>query len=176
MVDRELFINPKDACRAVHHRLSTFPISLGPTWEVNLDAVERAREELGITWPVTVEVHPSLFVWQLEGICATYISGKYLQIAKWKIPILYRDKKHRIHLYEGLSSEWASLALWHEMTHAHQVEEFPNPKAWFKAHHAARKRFAGMTYEDYFDFPGEAEAYANMIKHFDICPLTKELT
>lgn len=77
-------------------------------WSLNAEAIEKARQQLGLRMPVKVDL--------VQGTHGQYhgtVNGQ-----------------HEIDLVSWLNPESASKQLWHEMTHALQLER--DPKAWLE--------------------------------------------
>lgn len=141
-------------------------ITLVP-WRVDADAVNRAREILGIILPVRI----------------TAVS-KDNPIGEYFAPIVTRDKMrsesskfayHPIKIAKRLSAEAASRCIWHEMTHAAQWEHEPAFEEQYRLLEAEARRLAermGVNFlEAYRMIPFELEAKANEEYHYTKFPL-----
>ena len=121
-------------------------------FEVDEDAVAQASLMLGLKHPVRVFVRR--YEWGL---------GRY---------IAFIDGEHRIGIASDLSPRKASQVLWHEMTHAHQVERLGSKQnfdgVWRQQMHAlglTRKQAARATGRRYRRAPLEREAEQHERNH-----------
>lgn len=88
-------------------------------WEIDPDALAKAKEILGIRLPVMIRVI------NRENSTDT-MSGKYHGISHWGVTSSERlpEPTHHISLGESLSLHTANRTAWHELTHAAQSEDF----------------------------------------------------
>lgn len=88
---------------------------------------------------------------------------------------------HRIFICDTMNDDWLSACLWHELTHAAQVERSGlGPFPWAETQHDAFMAaqcapsphidFDGFM-DAYLNIPCEPEAFANMRLHFDVGPI-----
>jgi hypothetical protein len=103
-------------------------------WELDHDAVEQARQHLGLQMPVNVNL--------VKGETA----GQYNGVA---------DGAHQVNLVSWLRPESASKQLWHELAHAKQLER--DPDSWFKQLAEYKKTYA-LGHDAYVNHPWEQEA------------------
>lgn len=103
-------------------------------WELDHDAVEQARQHLGLQMPVNVNL--------VKGETA----GQYNGVA---------DGAHQVNLVSWLRPESASKQLWHELAHAKQLER--DPDGWFKQLAEYKKTYA-LGHDAYVNHPWEQEA------------------
>lgn len=174
------FESPERACATVHQ------IALGPldwfsdkrTWEIDEKALKKARDFLGLTWPLEFTYHEDLSVLPLEFNPMQYMPGEVKRgITGKAVYKFHKKREHIINIFNGVSTDFASIGLWHELTHAKQCEEYENPKEWWKVIELNRCIWPGFNpITDYVKLAGEEEAYRNCVNHFDMYPLTKELS
>lgn len=83
-------------------------------WKIDQEALEKAKDILGIDCPVLVRVS------KLPAV------GKYHGLMRWGpcSDVRLDQPTHHISLDEGLGPIIANTALWHELTHAAQCEDF----------------------------------------------------
>jgi hypothetical protein len=110
-------------------------------WALNHEAIEKARQQLGLRMPVKVDL--------VQGTHGQYhgtVNGQ-----------------HEIDLVSWLKPESASKQLWHEMTHALQLER--DPKAWL-ANRLDYWDTHAQGLGAYRDHPEEIEAREMADSHF----------
>jgi hypothetical protein len=121
-------------------------------FRVDHERVDEAARQLGLTMPVRVFV---------RGYA--YYTGRYIGL---------RDGVHHIGVSSFLPARLASRALWHELTHAAQVERLGSDAA-FTTRWWAEMAAAGLTRRQasrgegraYDRTPLESEARANERRH-----------
>ena len=130
-------------------------MTMAARYDVDTEAIDRARKLLGIAGPVRVAIRR--FTWG---------SGRYVAL---------RNGTHHISVASDLSPRAASRTLWHELTHALQVEtlggEVAFTQQWWaemdalglSRHDAARAR--GRRYAR---APLERAARANERRHREV--------
>lgn len=123
-------------------------------WDVDPDALRKARRELGIRHEVSVKSH-----------FQKHTDGTYGGLYPTK-PYRKRDRKHRITIATNLAPEDASETLWHELTHASQRERYKSNGAWNVAYEDAMEEATGERHlpkgdKRYKDNPFEVEAKQN---------------
>lgn len=158
---REDVDTPRKSCRKAHLFTETF---IGDDFTlrdysfdvINLDA---AKEHLGLKWPVDI----SKTGYSASGGC--YLCHKE-----------NRFKRHSIQVHHKLPSGYASMTLWHELTHAKQCEESGlTPYNWFDLIKETQGYSVFLTEEEYCQIPIEKEAYASAVNHFDVAKLAKNV-
>jgi len=121
-------------------------------YEVDMSAVAAAARALGLRHPVRVFIRRY-----------TWGDGRYIGFV---------DGEHRVGVASDLSARRASRTLWHELTHALQVERLGDERTfwslWWKQMRKlglSRTQAARATSLRYRRAPLEAEAYRNERRH-----------
>lgn len=157
MLTREVAADPKTIFYDV--LANTLPIS-APLWALDEVGVGVACAHLNVRWPVEI----------------TQAEPEWWNPALGSYHARSHDRRHIITIVPGIPADLASACIWHELTHALQCERHGgSPLDW----HAAIKdsynpvRRAGG--DAYLTHPIEAEAFANMVLHFDVGTTTRAL-
>ena len=100
-------------------------------WEVDQDALRKARQELGIRFAVKIKSHYQ-----------KHTDGTYSGLYPVK-PFHKRSKEHRITIGTDLCHQQAGITLWHELTHAAQRERYRNNALWSEAYEDAMEDATG---------------------------------
>lgn len=131
----------------------------GDRWHLDHGAIREACEYFGLDWPVDIK-----------------LTGR--QGGRYGAHTIYPNRHgHFITVKRWLSAEQASRTLWHELTHAAQVERVAAragataPREVATAWRASPERGKGTSY---LRKPSEVEAREHEALH-DTLPLTKEV-
>lgn len=170
-IRRSEVATPADAYNcAINHAAARYDYEPAPAWEVDDARVAEAKLVFGIEWPITfrcvvspmergygIAAYETAPWWRAMGSAGSYGPGL-----------------HRIIYAPGLPADFASICLWHELTHAKQAELRGGPDRFGR--HLAQTGYAvarSLGGDAYLNHPAEYPAFLNMRNHFDLFPLTR---